>query len=158
MCIRDRRGPFHVSTDIGCHSFATFAPFSFGNSILGFGMSLASSAGVQSFTQKRPIAIMGDGGVWHNGLLSGGTARLLNKSDGLLVIMKNGYTSATGAQDLVSSPHASETKTAGGDSTTHTELTIEGALQGVGVKWMRTVHTYRVGEMKAVLNLSLIHI
>lgn len=28
-------GPTHISADIGCHSFATFAPFSLGNSILG---------------------------------------------------------------------------------------------------------------------------
>ena len=37
-------GPTHISADIGCHSFATFAPFSLGNSILGYGMSLASAA------------------------------------------------------------------------------------------------------------------
>ncbi|MEI2735891.1 MAG: hypothetical protein V9G24_14530 [Rhodoblastus sp.] len=59
---------------------------------------------------------MGDGGFWHNGLLSGVTARLLNKSDGLLVIMKNGYTSATGTQDLVSTPHPEFKRAAGGDS------------------------------------------
>ncbi len=153
--VEKEEGRFHVSTDIGCHSFATFAPFSFGNSILGFGMSLASSAGVQSFTQKRPIAIMGDGGFWHNGLLSGVTSRLLNKSDGLLVIMKNGYTSATGTQDLVSTPHAEFKRDAGGASTTDTELTIEGTLQGLGVKWMRNVHTYRVGEMKQALKEAM---
>ena len=39
-------GRAHVSGDIGCHSFATFEPFSVGNSILGYGMGLASSAGV----------------------------------------------------------------------------------------------------------------
>ncbi|MCB1544276.1 MAG: indolepyruvate ferredoxin oxidoreductase subunit alpha [Rhodoblastus sp.] len=153
--VEKEEGRFHVSTDIGCHSFATFAPFSFGNSILGFGMSLASSAGVQGFADRRPIAIMGDGGFWHNGLLSGVTARLLNKSDGLLVIMKNGYTSATGAQDLVSSPHAEFTRAAGGDSTTDTEMTIEGALRGLGVKWLKSVHTYRVGEMRATLKEAM---
>ena len=31
-------GPTHISADIGCHSFATFAPLSLGNSILGYGM------------------------------------------------------------------------------------------------------------------------
>jgi indolepyruvate ferredoxin oxidoreductase alpha subunit len=41
-------GPTHISADIGCHSFATFAPFSLGNSILGYGMSLASSAVMQN--------------------------------------------------------------------------------------------------------------
>ena len=30
-------GPTHISADIGCHSFATFAPFSLGNSILATG-------------------------------------------------------------------------------------------------------------------------
>ena len=41
-------GPTHISADIGCHSFATFAPFSLGNSILGYGMSLASAAAVDA--------------------------------------------------------------------------------------------------------------
>ena len=39
-------GPVHIAADIGCHAFATFEPFSSGHSILGYGMSLASSAGV----------------------------------------------------------------------------------------------------------------
>ena len=64
-------GPMHISADIGCHAFATFEPFSFGNSILGYGMSLASGAGVSPMMQRRTLAIMGDGGFWHNGLLSG---------------------------------------------------------------------------------------
>ena len=105
-------GKIHISTDIGCHSFATFPPFSFGQSILGYGMSLAASAGVQSFSSKRPIAIMGDGGFWHNGLLSGVASRLLNNSDGILVILQNGYTSATGTQDLISTPESKNRKPA----------------------------------------------
>lgn len=148
-------GPVHVSADIGCHAFGTFAPFSFGNSILGYGMSLASSAGVQSFQKNRPVAIMGDGGFWHNGLLSGVTSRLLNKSDGVLVIMKNGYTSATGTQDLVSSPPAGARLAAAEKSATAAERTIENTLAGLGVSWLRTVHTYRVSEMKAALKAAL---
>jgi len=144
-------GRMHVSTDIGCHSFATFQPFAFGNSILGYGMSLASSAGVQSFQQQRPIAIMGDGGFWHNGLLSGVTSRLLNGSDGILVVMKNGYTSATGTQDLVSTPVTAAKLKAEAASATGSEVTIERTLKGLGVKWLKTVHTYRVAEMRAVL-------
>ena len=64
-------GPVHVSADIGCHSFATFAPFSQGNSILGYGMSLASAAAVSGTQTNRPISVMGDGGFWHNGLHHG---------------------------------------------------------------------------------------
>ena len=141
----------HYSADIGCHSFATLPPFNFGNSILGFGMSLASSAGVKSFQAKRPISVMGDGGFWHNGFLSGVTSRLMNGGDGILVIMKNGYTSATGTQELVSSPQETAKKLAQGNSATASDRTIENTLKGVGVQWLRTVHTYRVEEMRKTL-------
>lgn len=144
-------GKVHYSADIGCHSFATFPPFGFGNSILGYGMSLASGAGVRSFQERRPLAVMGDGGFWHNGLLSGVASRLMNEGDGVLVIMKNGYTSATGAQEVISSPRSADKLQAAEQSATSGERTIEDALRGVGVKWLRTVHTYRVSEMRATL-------
>jgi indolepyruvate ferredoxin oxidoreductase, alpha subunit len=130
----------HVSGDIGCHSFATFEPFSVGNSILGYGMGLASSAGVGPMMARRPIAIMGDGGFWHNGLLSGVTSNLLNKGDAVLVVMKNGYTSATGTQDVISKP---------------ADRTIENTLQGLGVGWMKTVHNYHVGEVAETLKEAM---
>ena len=94
----------HVSMDVGCHAFASFEPFSQGNTLLGYGMSLASAAGVTPMQAKRTVAVMGDGGFWHNGLLSGVASNLMNKGDGVLVIMKNGYASATGTQELLSSP------------------------------------------------------
>ncbi len=144
-------GKVHYSADIGCHSFATFAPFNFGNSILGYGMSLASSAGVASFQEQRTISVMGDGGFWHNGLLSGVSSRLMNGGDGVLVILKNGYTSATGTQELVSSPAETAKAEAGAASATGSETRIESTLKGLGVTWLRTVHTYRVAEMKRTL-------
>jgi indolepyruvate ferredoxin oxidoreductase alpha subunit len=148
-------GRMHVSADIGCHSFATFAPFSFGHSILGYGMSLASSAGVRNFSARRPVAIMGDGGFWHNGLLSGVTSALLNKADGVLVIMKNGYTSATGTQETISTPSSESRRVAEGSSATATEATIEGTLEGMGVKWLRRVDNYKVAGVKATLQEAL---
>jgi indolepyruvate ferredoxin oxidoreductase, alpha subunit len=137
----------HVSMDIGCHSFASFEPFSQGNTVLGYGMSLAASAGVGPMSARRPVAIMGDGGFWHNGLLSGVASRLLNQGDGVLVIMKNGYASATGTQELISSPPEEARKVAIGESSVHADLTIENALAGMGVKWLRTVDNYRVSEV-----------
>jgi len=44
-------------------------PFSQGNTLLGYGMSLASSAGVGPLSARRPVAIMGDGGFWHTAAL-----------------------------------------------------------------------------------------
>ena len=148
-------GRLHVGADIGCHAFGTFEPFSQGNSILGYGMSLASIAGVTPFQQRRSVAIMGDGGFWHNGLLSGVSSNLFNHGDGLLIIMKNGYTSATGTQELISSPEEELKRMAGAGSATGGQLTIEATLAGAGVKWMRTVHNYDVGDMMRRLKEAL---
>ncbi|MCC7455386.1 MAG: indolepyruvate ferredoxin oxidoreductase subunit alpha, partial [Nitrospira sp.] len=48
-------GRVHVAADIGCHSFGTFEPFGFGHSILGYGMSLASRAGVSPVMARRTL-------------------------------------------------------------------------------------------------------
>jgi indolepyruvate ferredoxin oxidoreductase alpha subunit len=142
----------HCAADIGCHAFGTFEPFSMGHSILGYGMSLASRAGVSPMMQRRTLAVMGDGGFWHNGLLTGVQSALFNGDDAVLLIFKNGYTSATGTQEIISTPGevakglASEKQ----QSLAHTNQTIESTLQGLGVQWMRTVHTYEVSEMRHV--------
>ncbi|MBK6863471.1 MAG: indolepyruvate ferredoxin oxidoreductase subunit alpha [Ideonella sp.] len=145
-------GPRHVASDIGCHSFAMFEPFYIGNTITGYGMGLASAAGIGPLAAKRPLATVGDGGFWHNTFLSGVTSAVKNGSDSVLLIFKNGYTSATGTQDIVSTPAAAGRDDAGGRSTTDTDATIESVLQGVGVKWLRTVHSYDVSAMKATLS------
>jgi indolepyruvate ferredoxin oxidoreductase alpha subunit len=140
-------GPTHISADIGCHSFATFAPFSFGNSILGYGMSLASAAAVTPNLAKRPIAIMGDGGFWHNGLVTGVASNVFNQGDGVLIVMQNGYASATGQQWLPSSPSSRSGPASG--------VTIEQTLKSLGVKWLRTVRSYSVARMTATLKEAM---
>src|SRR5262245_2264864 len=140
-------GPTHISADIGCHSFATFAPFSLGNSILGYGMSLASAAAVTPNMDRRPIAVMGDGGFWHNGLVTGVASNLFNKGDGVLIVMKNGYASATGQQYLPSS--------AANRLGAPTGMTIEQTLRSLGVKWLRTVRSYRVAKMTKTLKEAM---
>jgi len=137
----------HVSMDVGCHAFASFEPFSQGNTLLGYGMSLAAAAGVNPMSSKRAVAVMGDGGFWHNGLLSGVASNLMNKGDGVLVIMKNGYASATGTQELLSSPPEDARMIAVGESAAGADRTIENTLSGLGVKWLRTVNNYDVAAM-----------
>jgi len=136
-------GPFHIAADIGCHLFSTLPPFNIGNSTLGYGLSLASSTGVAPAMSRRVVSVMGDGGFWHNGLSSGIANAVFNKDDSVLVIMQNGYSSATGAQHLPSS--ATNAK---GEPLTGT---IEGALRGVGVGWIKTLRTYGVTKMKDAL-------
>ena len=140
-------GPTHIAADIGCHSFATFAPFSLGNSILGYGMSLASAAAVGPNMAKRPIAVMGDGGFWHNGLITGVASNMFNKGDGVLIVMQNGYASATGQQYLPSS--------AANRSGTPTGISIENTVRSLGVTWLRTVRSYSVAKMAATLKEAM---
>jgi indolepyruvate ferredoxin oxidoreductase alpha subunit len=140
-------GPTHISADIGCHSFATLPPFNLGNSILGYGMSLASAAAVGPNFARRPIAVMGDGGFWHNGLVSGVASSLFNQGDGVLIVMQNGYTSATGQQYLPTS----RTTRAG----TPTGMSIEKTLRSMGVTWLRTVRTYGVATMVKTLKEAM---
>jgi indolepyruvate ferredoxin oxidoreductase, alpha subunit len=141
--LRKETGPIHVAADIGCHAFGTFAPFSQGNSILGYGMSLASATAVSATQTKRPVSIMGDGGFWHNGLLSGVAGAAFNKDDGVLLIMNNGYSSATGTQDIPSSKPNDEGRGKG--------IEIEATLKGMGLQWVRRVRTYGIQGVMAAL-------
>jgi len=140
-------GKVHIAADIGCHAFATFEPFSMGNSILGYGMSLASAAAVAPFQDKRSISIMGDGGFWHNGLATGVIGTMLNEGDSILVIMQNGFTSATGQQFIPSSAEGRGGRSPG--------MSIERTLESLGVPWMRKVRTYSVSEMVDTLREAL---
>lgn len=146
-------GQVHVAADIGCHALGTFEPFSVGHSILGYGMSLASRAGVSPMMQRRTLAIMGDGGFWHNGLLTGVQSALFNGDDAVLLIFKNGYTSATGTQEIISTPEDDARFNASDktQSLVHTNQTIESTLKGLGVQWMRTVTTYEVEKVRETL-------
>ncbi len=140
-------GKVHIAADIGCHTFSTLPPFNLGNSVLGYGLGLASNAAVAPAFGKRVVSIMGDGGFWHNGLTSGVASAVFNENDGVLVIMNNGYSSATGQQYIPST---------GKNFANHpTGQTIRDALRGVGVKWLKTVTTYRVSEMKTALKEAL---
>ncbi|WP_051232781.1 thiamine pyrophosphate-dependent enzyme [Pseudonocardia asaccharolytica] len=125
-------GRHHVSADIGCHLFAINAPFDLGATTMGYGLGSAGAAALSSpDSQRRTIAVMGDGGFWHNGLTSGVGNAVFNRSDQLLVVVDNDYAAATGGQDVPSSRAASPTR-----STRHP---IETAVRGVGVEWARTI-------------------
>ena len=154
-------GDVHVELDIGCHTFATLPPFYVDNTVLGYGLGLASSAAIRPHMGKRTVSIMGDGGFWHNGLTTGVASSVYNKSDDVLIIMNNGYTSATGGQAIPSTRAGAETGPGAGaslpfaESGTGASRTIEAALRGVGVKWVRRVRTYSVDRMVRTLRAAL---
>ncbi len=141
-------GAHHVSCDIGCHLFSILPPFNIGNTTMGYGLGGAGAAALNAKAGKRAIAIVGDGGFWHNGLLSSVGNSVFNRSDNLTIIVDNGYSAATGGQDLLSSRHPSPIRA--------TWNSIERAVRGVGVEWVRTLrHTYDVARMRDTLKEAL---
>jgi indolepyruvate ferredoxin oxidoreductase, alpha subunit len=141
-------GPHHVSCDIGCHLFSVLPPFNVGNSTMGYGLGGAGAAAFNVAAGKRAIALVGDGGFWHNGLASSVGNAVFNKSDNVLIVVDNGYSAATGGQDIPSS--------AADNSMRATKNPIEKAVRGVGVKWVRTLtRTYDVAKMRDTLKEAL---
>jgi indolepyruvate ferredoxin oxidoreductase alpha subunit len=133
----------HVSADIGCHLFSINAPFHIGATTMGYGLGSAGAAALNSKdADRRTVAVMGDGGFWHNGLTSGVGNAVFNENDQVLVVVDNNYAAATGGQDLLSSKAPLAKRS--------TQHPIEKAARGVGVKWARTIDdTYDVGDVKA---------
>lgn len=145
--MQQQLGNVHISADIGCHTFGTLPPFNMGSTVLGYGLGLASSSGIGPMMSKRVISIMGDGGFWHNGLTSGVINAVYNNHDSVLIIMKNGYTSATGTQSIPSTINESKVMPS--------SLDIEKTLKSVGVNWIRTVPSYEVSDMLQVLTEAM---
>jgi indolepyruvate ferredoxin oxidoreductase, alpha subunit len=141
-------GPFHISCDIGCHLFSILPPFNLGNTTMGYGLGAAGAAAFNAPRNKRAIAVMGDGGFWHNGLTSGVGNSVFNQTDSVLVVVDNGYSAATGGQDILSSRADNRSK-----STRHP---IADAVKGVGVKWLRVIdRTYDIARMRDTLREAM---
>ena len=145
-------GTHHVACDIGCHLFSILPPFNIGATTMGYGLGGASASAFnikgENKASKRAISIMGDGGFWHNGLLSSVGNAVFNKSDNVMIIVDNGYSAATGGQDILSSHHKHDTRS--------TQNSIEKAVRGVGVEWVHTLtRTYDLKAMIRTLKEAL---
>lgn len=143
-------GEHHISSDIGCHLFSIMPPFDIGATTMGYGLGPASAAAFHNENRKgrRSISFVGDGGFWHNGLTSSIGNAVFNKSDNVIVIVDNFYSSATGGQDILSSRAVNKTK--------QTQNSIVEACKGMGVKWVRQVdRTYDVTKMRDTLKEAL---
>jgi indolepyruvate ferredoxin oxidoreductase alpha subunit len=144
-------GDHHVSADIGCHLFSILPPFHIGNTTMGYGLGTAGAAAFRPSEgegSKRAIAVMGDGGFWHNGLTSGIGNAVFNQDDNVTIIVDNGYSAATGGQDILSSRAENAVR--------QTNNPIERAVRGMGVRWARTLtRTYDVAAMRDTLKAAL---
>ncbi len=145
--LQRERGKLHISSDIGCSTFSTLPPFDIGSTVLGYGMSLASSGACGPPLKQPGIAVMGDGGFWHNGLVTGAINSQWNGHDSVLIVLENGYASATGQQHVPSTgstPWGRPIK-----------VSIENALKAIGVRWLRRVDSYDVNGTLSTLRSAV---
>ena len=141
-------GKHQIAADIGCHLFASLPPFEIGGATMGYGLGPAANGAFDGGGEKRPIAIIGDGGFWHNGLSSSFTNMAFNKSDGVAIIVDNYYSAATGGQDVMSSRADNGSKA--------TKNPISKALKGIGIDWVRQIdRTYDVKKMRDTIREAL---
>lgn len=147
--IEQELGPHHIASDIGCHLFSIMPPFELGATTMGYGLGPASASAFNSpDARRRSISFVGDGGFWHNGLTSSIGNAVFNRNDGVIVIVDNYYSAATGGQDILSSRASNRSK-----STKHP---ITEAVKGMGVKWVRHIeNTYDVSGMRNTLREAL---
>lgn len=141
-------GKHQIAADIGCHLFASLPPFEIGGATMGYGLGPAANAAFDGGGDRRPVAIIGDGGFWHNGLSSSFTNMAFNKSDGVAIVVDNFYSAATGGQDVMSSRADNATKA--------TKNPISKALNGIGINWVRQIdHTYDVKKLRDTIREAL---
>ncbi len=146
--VENELGKHQVAADIGCHLFASLPPFEIGGATMGYGLGPAANGAFDGGGERRPVAIIGDGGFWHNGLSSSFTNMAFNRSDGVALIVDNFYSAATGGQDIMSSRASNSTRSTGNP--------ISKALRGVGIDWIREVdRTYDVGRMRDTIREAL---
>lgn len=161
-------GPHHVSSDIGCHLFASLPPFNIGSSTMGYGLGPAAASafnvkGAPGKPVKRAISMIGDGGFWHNGLSSSVGNAVFNKSDNVILVVDNGYSAATGGQDVLSSDTTTRVAAGSPEGSRHAQAknratgnSIEKAVRGIGVSWARTINpTYDLKAMMRTLKEAL---
>ena len=110
-------------------------------------MSLASGSAAAHALGQPTVAVMGDGAFWHNGLTSGIAHAQWQGMDSVLIILDNGYAAATGQQHLPSTGSTPWGKPG--------KLSIERALRGLGVSWIKRIDSYHVGGCIKTLRQTL---
>ena len=141
-------GDFHVSCDTGCHLFSALPPLNPGNTTMGYGLGEASASALTPNGWKPAISVLGDGGFWHNGLLSSIGNAVFNKNGNVHIIVDNGYSAARGGQETLSSAADKAPRSAGRQ--------IEETLRAIGVRWVWTMpDTYDVKRMRAALKEAI---
>ena len=72
---------------------------------------------------------------------------MFNRNDGVTILVDNGYSAATGGQDILSSRAENRTRT--------TRHPMENAIRGIGGQWVRMVRSYDLEAMTSTLTEAM---
>jgi indolepyruvate ferredoxin oxidoreductase alpha subunit len=130
-----------VAGDIGCYTLATVEPLKSIDTCVSMGSSIANAAGMANAGgETRPIiATIGDSTFLHSGIPPLIDA-VYNQANITVILLDNHVTGMTGGQD-----HPGTGRTLRGEET-H-KVDYEQVVRAVGVKWVKTVDSYDMGEM-----------
>ncbi len=141
--LEETYGASYYAADIGCYTMGALPPFNMSNSITGMGLGLASAGALSRMSDERVISFMGDGTFWHSGLTTSIANAVYNNQNAILIIFENFWTSMTGHHENPASGKNMRQEGIG--------MSIEKALKGTGVQWVKTVDPYDLHESLKVL-------
>ncbi len=130
----------HYAGDIGCYIMGAYPPFNQIDSCTGMGTGMASAGAMSRLTGQKTVSFLGDGTFWHSGLTTSVANAVYNNQDALMVIFENGWTSMTGQQE---NPETGENAR----KEESPRMDIGATLAGTGVKYIKEVNPYKVGEV-----------
>jgi len=141
--LEEKYGISYYAADIGCYTMGALPPFNMSNSITGMGLGLASAGAISRMSDMRVISFMGDGTFWHSGLTTSIVNAVYNNQNSILIIFENFWTSMTGQHENPASGKNMRQEGIG--------MSIEKALKGTGVRWVKTIDPYDLHESLSVL-------
>ena len=134
-------------TDIGCYALGIAPPLQVGDILICMGAGIGTAQGVSKTTRMDTIAIVGDSTFFHAGI-----PRLLNavynRHRLVVAVLDNLTTAMTGHQ-----PHPGTGVT--GMQTSTEPIAIEKVAEGCGVKLVRVVDPFNIGEAEKILKEAL---
>ncbi len=140
-----------VMGDIGCYTLAAIKPLESIDTCVAMGSSIGNAVGMaKAGTEVRPIvATIGDSTFLHAGVPPLIDA-VYNKADITVMLLDNHTVAMTGGQD-----HAGTGISLRGEPTER--IDFEKLIRALGVKWVRQVDSYNMGNMYQVLREAINH-
>lgn len=140
-----------VTGDIGCYTLSALPPLKSMDTCVCMGASIGNALGMEKAlgpaARGKVVAVIGDSTFVHSGI-TGLINVVYNRGFSTVIILDNGTTAMTGAQD-----HPGTGKTLQAEPTHRLDLTL--LCRAIGVEHVYTVNPHHQAETEAVLRREL---